>query len=69
MNPSEQFLKELKALLLKYEVTLSLEEEKVYGYDIPSKHLEAFSNAAWDINGNVIKESFSINLGSWIDGK
>lgn len=67
-NISKEFTKELKALLAKYDVELSLEDMNRYGY-YPNYHIVAEAYAQWDKDGNMIREPIDVDFGSFIDGK
>lgn len=66
-EPSKQFLKELKALLKKYDATLELEEEsRTWAGSTYTMNVWAYTK--YDNDGNITKEEIDVNIGTYLDG-
>jgi len=62
MTKREEFINELKALLTKFDVELSLEDTNPFGYGRVDQMVADFN---WDKNEGIIPQ---IELGSWVSG-
>lgn len=68
MTRQEQFKQELFALLRKYDVEMSVEED-TSGYSFVATGVNFFGYAKWDENHNEVAETINLTLGTWENGK
>jgi len=66
---TEEFIKDLKALLLKHNAELLVEEVNIRGYRGGEYSMSVYLNSVWDENNECIKCYTEIDLGNSIDGK
>lgn len=64
----KQFKEELFALLRKYKVEMSVEEE-TRGYETYATGVNFFSYTQWDEAGNIIGDSIDFKVGRWENGE
>ena len=69
-NISRQFEDELKALLLKYDASLELENnDRPYSSSYSFSTIKVFSDAKYDVEGNKIRDNIDLDLGSYFSSK